>query len=487
MKKVFISIILLLLLLTNGMSVGANDTQDRRWQDETIYSIVIDRFYNADHSNDFDVNMDDPNAYHGGDFRGIIEKLDYIKDMGFTTILLSTVFDQTDGDYYGAGVKDFYGTDEHFGTIEDFKRLIDEAHKRDLKVVIDFVFNVDPNHPWRNDSTKQGWLVTSDNDMLQINLENSDARQYIFDVAKWWIEETELDGYRILSADRLSNQFLYEFSQNIKPMKASFYLMWESQVENADGYLEIGMDGFTNYRLSQELRNVFHKPDHSFTTLFSQIDSIHNPYAMATYIDNEQMSRFTRLIIEQNEHPGPRWKQALTFLYTTPGVPIVFYGSEIALDGGGTPDNLRQMNFRTDPELMDYITKIGDVRSKLPSLTRGNMEVLYEKDGFSIHKREYEDEVIVIAINNTTKTQTASIPAEKLSHDMELRGLLKGDLVRSNSKEYAITINRDESEIYTLQEKTGLNKSFIIATALVPILFGVFLYLVWRKSRKQQV
>ena len=69
--------------------------------------------------------------------------------------------------------------------------------------------------------------------------------------------------------------------------------------------------------------------------------------------------------IENNEHPGPRWRQALTFLYTTPGVPIVYYGSEIALDGGEPPDNRRQMNFRTDPELMEYITKIGDLRATI--------------------------------------------------------------------------------------------------------------------------
>ena len=190
--------------------------------------------------------------------------------------------------------------------------------------------------------------------------------------------------------------------------------------------------------------------------------------------------------IENNQHPGPRWRQALTFLYTTPGVPIVSYGSEIAMDGGEAPDNLRQMNFRTDPELMEYMTKIGDLRATLPSLTKGEFEVLYENEGFAIFKRQFENETTVVAINNTTETQSAAIPAQKLTNDMELRGVLNGDLVRSKNSEYMMTIDRDESEIYILKEKTDINFTYLIVLALILVSFAIFLYLVWKKSRKQQ-
>ena len=190
--------------------------------------------------------------------------------------------------------------------------------------------------------------------------------------------------------------------------------------------------------------------------------------------------------IENNQHPGPRWRQALTFLYTTPGVPIVYYGSEIAMDGGEAPDNLRQMNFRTDPELMEYMTKIGDLRATLPSLTKGEFEVLYENEGFAIFKRQFENETTVVAINNTTETQSAAIPAQKLTNDMELRGVLNGDLVRSKNSEYMMTIDRDESEIYILKEKTDINFTYLIVLALILVSFAIFLYLVWKKSRKQQ-
>jgi Alpha amylase, catalytic domain len=498
-KKVISIFIILFYLLTNSFPAHADEKMDRQWQDETIYSIMIDRFHNANQSNDQDVNMEDPASYHGGDFLGIIDKLDYIREMGFTTISLSPIFDHGDGNYQGYGVNDFYQTDEHFGTIEEFQRLVAEAHNRDMKVMIDLgVKYVSPNHSWMTDPTKEGWLKpqgvkVAQQNVLEINLDNREVNQYMMDVAKWWIAETDLDGYRLLFLDEVPESFLKNFSKEVKALKESFYLLGEvkdTDFEKKASYLQAGIDGITDYTLSNELRNVFQQPDQSISSLFALIESdsqvYANPNRIGTFMDNEQMTRFTREAIENNQHPGPRWRQALTFLYTTPGVPIVSYGSEIAMDGGEAPDNLRQMNFRTDPELMEYMTKIGDLRATLPSLTKGEFEVLYENEGFAIFKRQFENETTVVAINNTIETQSAAIPAQKLTNDMELRGMLNGDLVRSKNSEYMMTIDRDESEIYILKEKTDINFTYLIVLALILVSFAIFLYLVWKKSRKQQ-
>ena len=89
------------------------------------------------------------------------------------------------------------------------------------------------------------------------------------------------------------------------------------------------------------------------------------------------------------------------------------------------------MNFRTDKELIDFMAKLSRVRLQLPSLTRGTMELLYEQDGMAVYKREYQEETSVVAINNTTETQTVAIPAEKLAEgasDKKIRGMLNGNL-----------------------------------------------------------
>lgn len=499
MKKTVTIFIILLYLLTNSFPAHADEKMDRQWQHETIYSIIIDRFHNANLSNDLHVDMEDPTSYHGGDFLGIIDKLDYIREMGFTTISLSPIFDHEDGNYQDYGVKDFYQTEEHFGTIDEFQRLVMEAHNRDMKVMVDFgVKYVGLKSAWLTDPIKEDWLKPqrgneTQQNLLEINLDHPEVNQYMIDVAKWWIEETDLDGYRLLFLDDVPESFLKNFSQEVKALKDSFYLLGELKVSDPEkkaSYLQAGIDGITDYSLSNELRNVFQTPDQSISPLFAIIESYSqvyaNPNGIGTFMDNEQMSRFTRETIENNEHPGPRWRQALTFLYTTTGVPLVYYGSEIALDGGEAPDNQRQMNFRTDPELMEYITKIGDLRATLPSLTKGEFEVLFENEGFAIFKRQYEKETTVVAINNTTETQSAAIPAQELTNDMELRGLLNGDLVRSKNSEYMITIDRDESEIYVLKEKSGINFAYLIVLALILFSFGTFLYLVWKKSRYQQ-
>jgi hypothetical protein len=207
---------------------------------------------------------------------------------------------------------------------------------------------------------------------------------------------------------------------------------------------------------------------------------------MGNFMDNHDTVRFTRDAVQNRQHPGTRWKLALTYLYTAPGIPIVYYGSEIALDGGEDPDNRRQMSFRADKELIDYITKIGELRNDLPSLTRGALEVLYEKKGMAVFKRTYKDETAVIAINNTSNTQNITLTSEQLEEDKELRGLLANDLVRSNNGEYNLAIDREEAEIYVLADKTGLNIPYLLAMGAVYSAFFGFIFILIRKARKRK-
>jgi glycosidase len=501
MKKGAIILLFISLLLFNALPVGAVEKEDRKWQDETVYSLMIDRFNNGDQSNDMDVDLDDPIGYHGGDFQGVIDQLDYIKDMGFTAISLTPVFDNIDGGYHGYWVNDYYKTEEHFGSIELFKKLVDEVHKRDMKVILDFVMNpIGPNHPWVNDPTKEDWFYPGQQEVDQeksllpkLNQENSEVKQYLIEAAKWWIEETDIDGYRLDSVDEVRGSFLLDFSKEVKSVKSNFYLLGETMTNDPNeiaSYKETGIDGFVDYPLNKELRKVFPAPNQSFSSLFmlqeQNKELYSNPYLVATFMDNQHTVRFTRDTVSINEHPGPRWKQALTYLYTTPGIPFVYYGSEIALDGGETPDNHRQMNFRADNDLNEYIAKIGEIRSKLPALTRGTMEMLYEKNGLAAFKRVYKKETVVVVINNTTKTETVTIPAKELAGDKELRGILNGDLVRSSDDAFTITIDRDESEVYVLSNKSGINIPYILALAAVLISFAVFMILVSKKSRRQQ-
>jgi glycosidase len=495
-------VLFFLALFSNTLAVGAAEKEERKWQDQTVYSLMIDRFNNGDQTNDTGVDINDPNGYHGGDFQGIIDQLDYIKEMGFTAISLTPIFANEDSGYHGYWVNDFYQTDERFGSNDLFNKLVDEAHKRDMKVILDFVSGyVGPNHPWVNDPTKKDWFREEQEEVNEesiplpkLNHENPEVKQYLIDAAKWWIKESDIDGYLLDSVGEVPTSFWVDFTNEVKSVKKDFFLLGEVTTNDPvkmESYAETGIDGFVDFPLNEALRKVFPKPDQSFGELFKRPEQNEelglNSYLMGTFMDNHHTVRFTRDMVENNEHPGPRWKQSLTYLYTTPGIPIVYYGSEIALDGGNSPDNRRQMNFRTDKELIDYMAKLSRVRSQLPSLTRGKLELLYEQDGMAVYKREYQEETSVVAINNTTETQTVAIPAEKFAEsadNKELRGMLNGDLVRDKDKQYTITIDRDESEIYVLSEKSGINSIYLFSLGVVLLSFFVFIILVSKRSRR---
>lgn len=502
MKKTLITLILICFLLITVIPAHAETQRDGRlWQDETIYSIMVDRFFNANTNNDKEVNTLDPLAYNGGDFQGVIDKLDYLNEMGFTAIRLTSIFDNTAGGYHGYWVNDFYKPDEHFGSMKTFKKLVQEAHKREMKVIIDFVSNnVSLEHPWMMDSSKKNWFhekqEMSDskeqdelengwvNGLPDLNQDNLEVKKYLLDAAKWWINETDIDGYSLPEVNYVPVSFWSDFSKEVKSEKEDFFLLGitsTNSVADLRKYVEAGIDSLTDYQHSEDLRNVFAATNQTFGPLND--GKVQKLEVQPQFFDNEFTPRFTQDIVSNKHFPGARWKTALTYIYSTPGIPVVFYGSEIALNGGEIPDNRQPMNFRTEKELIDYITKLGELRNQLPSLTRGSMEMLYEKDGMAVYKRIYQEETVIIAINNTSESQNITLNNEQIEGDKELRGLLNGDLVRSNGDQYDLIIDRDESEIYVLTKKSGINLPLVGSLVAVYILFTIFILKI-RKRRK---
>jgi glycosidase len=491
MKKTLITLILFCIFIFSAVpAYGAAEKETRKWQDETVYSIMVDRFFNANTKNDIEVNTLDPLAYNGGDFQGVIDKLDYLKDMGFTAIRLTSIFDNSAGGYHGYWVNDFYKPDEHFGSLKTFKKLVQEAHQRDMKVIIDFVTNnVSAENPWVEDETKQNWFneksaSSNSNSLPDLNQDNPEVKAYLIDAAKWWINETDIDGYSLPEVNHVPVAFWSDFSKEVKNEKENFFLLGITSINSEvdlEKFENAGIDSLTNYQHSEDLRKIFATTNQAF----SELSDNKAQELQSQFFDNEMTTRFTSDIVKNKHFPGARWRTALTYIYSTPGIPVVFYGSEIALNGGEIPDNVQPMNFRTEKELIDYMTKLGEVRNQLPSLTRGSMEMLYEKDGMAVYKRVYQDETAIIAINNTSESQNVTLNKEHIEGGKELRGMLNGDLVRStDDNQYDLIIDRDEAEIYVLANKSGINLTLIGSLVVVYILFTIFIMKV-RKRRKE--
>lgn len=506
MKKRFFPFIVIPFLLFFGLRVGAVENKQENWQDESIYYLMIDRFNNGDSNNDFTVKATDSKSYHGGDFKGITQQLDYIKDMGFTSICLTPIFDNENNGYHGYWTADFYKIEEHFGSLASFKKLVSEVHKRDMKIIVEFDANsVGLNHPWLTDSDKAAWFHEKQefdgknsetawiDGLPDLAQENSEVQQYLVDAAKWWVKETNIDGYKLLRMQNVPEGFWKTLSDNLKKNKSDIFLIGDADLTNAalvGKYNKIGVDSVLDYPGNLKLRTAFAKTNESVDEHFSIIKKnkkeLASPNLAVNFMDNSYSERFTRDSVKNNLHPGTRWKLALTYMYTIPGIPMVYYGSEIALDGGAGNESYQQMDFRTDKELIDYITKIGELRNQLPSLTKGSMTPLVSKHGMTVFKREFDGEVTVIAINNSSKSQTVQIASDVLDEDKELRGLLSSDLIKNKDGQFDIIIDRDEAEIYLLSEKSGVNIPYILAMAAVYSAFVVFLVLVFKRSKRKQ-
>ncbi|MFD2924277.1 alpha-amylase family glycosyl hydrolase [Halobacillus naozhouensis] len=502
MRKLTTILIIIPFLLLGALTTEAVEKEERTWQGESVYHIMVDRFMNGSNSNDHNVDPKDPKAYHGGDLQGIIEKLDYIKKMGFTTISLSPIMANQPGGFHGHWVEDFTSVEEHFGTLADAKRLVEEVHKRDMKILFEFIVNyTGQQHPWLNEQQKADWFQDESpqeqegegwkSGLPDLNTANPEVKQYLFEAAEFWITETGVDGFWLDSAGEVSKEFWSDFSQHVKTVDEDFFLLGEVQsgdIQTIASNQSTGLDAFMSVPFSQSASETFKQAGQPLNELYSvweQSKQQENaPKLMVNVLDHASSERFTRMAVEAGHNPITRWKLGLTYLFTSPGIPSVLYGSEIPLDGGEPPANLGMMNFKVqNEELNRYLEKLNSIRKEFPAITKGDFVELYNKDGLAVFKRTYEDQTMVIAINNSTKTRVANLT--NLPGDMQMRGLMLDGLVRpSDQGVYKLGMDRETADIFVIEPDQGLNWAFISFAGGIFLLFVAGVIVVSVKNRQ---
>ncbi|PEU37913.1 alpha-amylase [Bacillus cereus] len=425
-RKLFICFCLAVVLF---VPIHTFADEKREWRDEVIYSIMIDRFNNGEPKNDKQLEVGNLEGYQGGDIRGIIKRLDYIKEMGFTTVMLSPLFES--GKYDGLDVRNFKKVNEHFGTDNDVKELVKEVHAKGMKVVFQFPLG--------------------------------ENERQVIDAMKWWIKEVDLDGSYVIHSEKKPRSFWDNAQKDMQVIKKDFRIMTKEDSE-----------------YNEKIVESFSKADVSVKSLY---DVSKKEGEFVTFLDDQETKRYARIAKENMYYPPSRLKLALTYLLTSPGIPNFYYGTEIALDGGSVPDNRRLMDFKSDEKFMQHITKLGELRQARPSLRRGTFELLYDKSGMSVLKRKYKDEVTLVAINNTKETQKVSLPASAIGEKQELRGLLQDEIIREENGKFYLVLKREESNLYKVNGETGVNWLFISLIVGVNVLFIAFLIAVKRKRR----
>ena len=463
--------------------------------DDVMYMILTDRFADGDQSN----NDPQPSRgmydrakkryYHGGDFQGIINHLPYLKDLGITSIWLTPWYDNANRlneremypdkpggprlpitDYHGYGSVDFYGVEEHFGTLAKLREMVDRAHALGIKIIQDQVANHSgPYHAWAQDSptptwyngtvdshlankfetwvlhdphpvelmkreTLEGWFI---NILPDMNQNDEEAARYITQNTLWWIGMTGIDAIRQDTWQYVPNPFWRDWMRAIKreyprfkvvgevldgdPAHVAFFQGGRVRFDGVD----TGLDTLFDFPLLYRLRRAFAegKPLIEVAQILAQDQLYTNPNVLVTVIGNHDMQRF------MNE-PGASvtgLNLAHTIIMTTRGTPQVYYGDEIAMEGAGDPDNRRDFpggfagdgrnaffgeeRTKDQQAAHQHLRLLTHLRAELEPLRRGALVNLFVSEQQYAYARVTDRDSVVIVINNDKKPATIEFNA----------------------------------------------------------------------------
>ena len=442
---------------------------------DVIYLIMTDRFANGDASNDKDVNRNNPRAWHGGDFKGITKNIAYLKELGITAIWLTPWYDNTDEittcdkpwcpntSYHGYGAIDYYGVENHFGTFEDLREMIEAAHKNGIKVIQDQVANhIGFKHPWAKTAPLENWFPpfkqnTFNNSVLlspnasqaerdnllkgwfdfslpDLNQDEPEVARYEIQNALWWIGATGIDGIRQDTIQYMPREFIRDWSSAILKQYPKFYMVGEVFEEDSaqTAFFQGGKTGWDNvdtklpsvfdFKLWRTSQEVFtgKKPMRALRDVLKYDGLYPNINNVTLLANNHDTDRFISL-------PGATKEGAklhTAFILATRGIPQLYYGEEILMTGGHDPDNRKDFsggwtedkinNFtkagrtKDEQEMFEWTARWLETRKQYIALREGKtIDVYYNENIYAFRRKKGEKDILLI-FNNSDKKQSLS-------------------------------------------------------------------------------
>lgn len=442
------------------------------WRNHTIYQIITDRFYDGDPSNNTanpggvynPLSMD---SIHGGDFAGITTHLDYIKDLGFDTIWISPVFLNHRGAYHGYHIMDFNKIDPHWGTLEELREMIDQAHTRGMYVIIDVVFNhmarilrsEDPGFPrfsekpytmqWSNPNTKfappfddlsyfhahgsiNDWEDYQQNilgdlqGLADLRTEDPQIRRWLLESHLALIAATDCDGFRIDTTHHVELDFWQEVMPQISAYAATLgktnFLMFGEALRGRDEDVSIfsregGYPSMLYYPYYFTLKDVWgsRHPTRLITERWEKRHTYgkHAMDHLVAFADNHDRERLLNSAYLDGD--TNRLAAILTMLFASPAIPCVYYGTEQGFSGSKGHRAREPMfdptkpgmpdHFDPDHDVAAHIRELNHVRRLYPALMFGDVEVLQDSRhaGVFAFRRHWENQSVTIVANNSTE------------------------------------------------------------------------------------
>jgi len=437
-------------------------------QSDVMYLVMADRFCDGNpDNNNIDDSLDqftsnDLNGRKGGDIEGMTSKLDYIKDLGVTSIWITPMLENNMWmSYHGYAATDLYRIDPRFGSNELYKKLVDKAHNKGLKIVMDHVSNhIGINHWWMKDLPFASWINGTvenhlpanhnkmtfpdpyspgesvdlswdgwfTNYMVDLNQSNPFLSKYLIQNTIWWIEYLGIDGIREDTYPYCNQYAMADWNKAILDEYPNFNIVGEIwtgepaylavyQQKNKFGvHLDTHLPCVTDFALSDAFRNYLNGKkglEGIFNTL-AQDFLYYDPNNLLTFFDNHDISR--GLFIANGDME--KYKVALTILLTTRGIPKIFYGSEIGIVGENNHGTIRSPfpgGFENDSlnafyscdrtdyqnDIFNFTQNLLEIRKNHKSLSEGKLTHFYPFDNIYVYFRENNDESAMIIVNGS--------------------------------------------------------------------------------------
>lgn len=370
----------------------------------------------------------------------VIDWIPHFKDLGVNAIYFGPLFESTS---HGYDTIDYTKIDKRLGTNDDFKAVCKALHKANIKVILDGVFNhvgrdfigfkdlqknkwnskykdwfqnvnFDGRSPYGDEFWYEGW--EGHFNLVKLNLKNPEVVHYIFSAIEGWIKEFEIDGLRLDVAYCMDQDFFRGLRQFVDSKKEDFWLMGE--MVHGDYRRLVApelLNSSTNYECykgiysSHNDKNYF-EINHSLNRLFAQ-GGLYQGFKLYNFIDNHDVTRIGS-ILKNKKHI----ENVYTLLFTMPGIPSIYYGSEWMIEGEkgrGSDDSLRpELELKDlqqkDDTLIKHIKKLSEAKSELKALSHGDYKQVIVKNEQLVYERSCEDENVYVALNLADQEETLS-------------------------------------------------------------------------------
>ncbi|WP_047984441.1 glycoside hydrolase family 13 protein [Ornithinibacillus californiensis] len=425
--------------------------QAPEWVKDTVwYQIFPERFGNGDPSinpvGTLPWGSTDPSPanFFGGDFQGVINHLDHLVELGINGIYFTPIFKAHSNHKYDT--IDYMKIDPQFGDKEVFRKLVQECHKRGIRVMLDAVFNHSGFYfaPFQDvlenqeDSSYKDWfhlwefpVMTEPRpnydtfafvpSMPKLNTENAAVREYLLKVARYWVEEFDIDGWRLDVANEVDHAFWRDFRRTVKSVKPDAYILGEIWHDSMPWLQGDQFDAVMNYPFTNGAINYFAKSEVSAQEFQDAITKVQHMYpknvneVAFNLLDSHDTPRILTLA---NGNPD-RVKLLYLFQLSFVGSPCIYYGDEIGMDGGQDPGCRACMEWdetKQDRELFDYLKTLIQLRKQEPVFGNGgDFRFLHASNdkNYIVYEKFNNEKRLIFIINNST--ETINVPIEQLS------------------------------------------------------------------------